>query len=161
MYGELKHIYGQVTGPATLVASITKTVTGARVTYTARKAGTYKVCCRNESVTPTRDSRTDVPSHGLDACDMQARQCSHVTASEPVDCLRANKRTQLPCQMVWLKSRVGRNSLVAFGCRPNHLRSLCVEYFDTIRISMEITTNLDHISHCKIILVIIWYKLVE
>ena len=27
--------------------------------------------------------------------------------------------------------------------------------------SMKITTHLDHISHCKIILVIIWYKLVE
>ena len=27
--------------------------------------------------------------------------------------------------------------------------------------SMKITTHLDHISHCKIILVIDWYKLVE
>jgi hypothetical protein len=55
---------GQVTGPATLVASISKAATGAKVTYTARKAGTYKVCRRSESVPPTRD---DVPSHGLDA----------------------------------------------------------------------------------------------
>jgi hypothetical protein len=41
------------------------------------------------------------------------------------------------------------------------MRSHRVEYFDKILRSNKITTHLEHISHCKIIVVIVWYKLVE
>lgn len=64
-----------MSGPATLVASISKAGTGAKVTYTARKAGNYKVCYLNASVTPTLHSPTDAPRHrGLDDWEMQDRQ---------------------------------------------------------------------------------------